>query len=99
MSQNQYAKKCEAEARRKERNTRNPFEQMAALDFRLGKGVGASRERARLQAQIDQIEAANREREKAKKATYEALEKEDKKLSEAQAKNPNKVARKQKKGK
>ncbi len=35
-----------------ERAKRSPQEQLALLDYKLGKGVGAVKERARLQAQI-----------------------------------------------
>ena len=38
---------------RYERDQRSPEEQIAVLDSRLGVGVGAVRERARLQAQIE----------------------------------------------
>lgn len=44
----------EAEARQKERDQLSAEEQLARLDERLGKGVGAARERARLQALIDE---------------------------------------------
>lgn len=44
----------EAEARQKERDRLSAEEQLARLDERLGKGVGAARERARLQALIDE---------------------------------------------
>lgn len=44
----------EAEARQKERDRLSAEEQLARLDERLGKGKGAARERARLQALIDE---------------------------------------------
>lgn len=40
----------EARERDAERATRSAEEQIKALDFRLGRGVGAKRERARLKA-------------------------------------------------
>lgn len=49
-------KKAQAEAREQravDRAARTPQQQLDVLDARLGKGVGASRERARLQKLID----------------------------------------------
>lgn len=43
---------------------KTPEEQLAALDVRLGKGVGAKRQRARLEALI----TASREEKKSKKS-------------------------------
>lgn len=42
-----------AEANQGARSARTPEQQLAFLDSKLGKGVGAKRERARLQAMID----------------------------------------------
>ena len=42
----------QAEARQRQRDELKPAEQLAVLDERLGVGVGAERERARLQALI-----------------------------------------------
>jgi hypothetical protein len=41
-------------ASRGARSTRTPEQQLARLDEKLGKGVGARRERARLQQEIDE---------------------------------------------
>lgn len=49
------ARQGRAEAARIERSKRTPEQQLEYLDAKLGKGVGASRERARLQAQIDSL--------------------------------------------
>jgi len=46
-------RKRNAEARQRQRDELSPEEQLAALDKRLGVGVGAARERARLQALLD----------------------------------------------
>jgi hypothetical protein len=46
-----------AELRQEERNKRTPAQQIKALDERLGKGVGASSERARL-ARLGRLKAA-----------------------------------------
>lgn len=49
-----YQTRCEeGDARQEARDARSPREQLAALNQRLGIGVGAKRERARLQALID----------------------------------------------
>lgn len=42
----------DASKRQEARDKRSPQEQIALLDKRLGKGVGAQRERAKLEAQI-----------------------------------------------
>lgn len=42
------ASRAAAEARQAERNKRTPGAQLAILDYRLGVGKGAERERARL---------------------------------------------------
>lgn len=42
----------EALERQKERDSRSAQQQLAFLDKRLGKGVGASKERKRLQSKI-----------------------------------------------
>lgn len=47
------ARQRKADKREETRETRTPQEQLALLDRRLGVGVGARRERTRLQAQID----------------------------------------------
>jgi len=44
----------EAEARQAERDQLTPEKQLARLDERLGVGVGAAKERARLQKLIDE---------------------------------------------
>jgi hypothetical protein len=46
----------EAQERAEVRASRSPEEQLAVLDKRLGKGKGAQRERARLQALIEGAE-------------------------------------------
>lgn len=46
-------RKRRADERDRERAKRTPAEQLAILDERLGEGVGAVRERARLEAQIN----------------------------------------------
>lgn len=46
----QQQKRDEAEARQTIRASRTPQQQLAILDRKLGKGVGAVKERARLEA-------------------------------------------------
>lgn len=48
MSKTQDERRKQAMERGRERKQRTPKEQLALLDVRLGKGVGAERERARL---------------------------------------------------
>ena len=52
MPQKTADKKLKAEAMKAMRDTRTPQQQLEILDKKLGKGVGAKRERARLAAQI-----------------------------------------------
>lgn len=49
----------EAEARAAERAKRSPAEQIAKLDLKLGAGVGAKKERARLVAQMEEVESTD----------------------------------------
>ena len=53
MYKSKEQKRIDAEAMAAERAKRSPKEQLARLDHMLGKGQGAVKERARLQAQID----------------------------------------------
>lgn len=50
-----------SEINAEERAKRSPQAQIAVLDQRLGKGVGASKERARLTAQIEAAKAPKAE--------------------------------------
>ena len=52
--QKEYDQFADAADRARERNLRTPEEQLAVLDKRLGKDVGAKRERKRLDKQIIQ---------------------------------------------
>jgi hypothetical protein len=48
-------RRARAEERKDARANRTPQEQLALLDQKLGKDKGASRERARLHSQIEEI--------------------------------------------
>lgn len=50
MNQRNLDKRNQAEARTEAHAKRTPEQQLAQLDARLGKGVGAARERAKLEA-------------------------------------------------
>ena len=54
----------EAELRKQERGTRSDLDQLKILDNRLGKEIGATRERMRLQKRIEESKAKNRKSKK-----------------------------------
>lgn len=51
-------KRTEAAARDTEWRKLTPKQQLAALDRRLGKGVGAAKQRARLQETLNNVDTA-----------------------------------------
>lgn len=51
-------KRTEAVARDTEWRKLTPKQQLAALDKRLGKGVGAAKQRARLQEEINNVDSS-----------------------------------------
>jgi len=61
------SRRAEAAHRQLKRDQRSPKQQLAKLDSRLGKGVGAVKERARLQAQIATLSAKSVERKAKQK--------------------------------
>ena len=54
MSRRREARKQQAAEMHEARQTRTPKQQLALLDSRLGKGKGATKERARLLEQINE---------------------------------------------
>lgn len=57
----------EAEERKAERNKRSAKQQLAVLDERLGKGVGAKKEREKLAIQSAKAEKTTKKSKKSKK--------------------------------
>lgn len=53
MSIRKDNRRKEAEIRQEDANLRTPEEQIKMLNIRLGKGKGAAKERAKLQARIE----------------------------------------------
>ena len=57
----------DAEVRQAKRDNLTPHEQLTLIDQRLGKGVGASKERARLHLLIDEPQQKKARKNKKKK--------------------------------
>lgn len=77
MRRSKLEKNKEAEERAKERSKRSHKEQLAILDSRLGKGVGATKERLRLNALMENPSKSNDSEEKPKKKVKKQVKKID----------------------
>lgn len=67
MRRSKLEKNKEAEERAKERSKRSHKDQLAVLDSRLGKGIGASKERTRLAALIEKPTKENNSEDSTEK--------------------------------
>jgi hypothetical protein len=89
---NNKIKRDEANERQEAWSKLSPKEQLAALDTRLGKGVGATKQRTRLQNLIDRPKQANKKEEpkvEPVEAAGERIKAKERRAAE-QAKRPNK---------
>lgn len=73
MRRSKLEKNKEAEERAEQRSKRSHKDQLAVLDSRLGKGVGATKERARLNALIENPSKSSESEEKPKKKRSKKL--------------------------
>lgn len=71
MGQGIDARRASALALAADRAKRSPQDQLARLDSMFGKGKGASKERARLAAQVEAVKEAAKETKKKKKEPAE----------------------------
>jgi hypothetical protein len=74
MRRSKLEKIKEAENRQSERSKRSNKDQLAVLDSRLGKDVGASKERLRLKSLIENPPASDKEKPKKKKKAKQEAE-------------------------
>ena len=72
-----------AEERVALRESRTPEEQLRVLDNRLGVGVGASRERERLESEIEQRKTAKRGKRDESKTTSKRASRGDRRKAKA----------------
>jgi hypothetical protein len=59
-------KRAFAEKNQERRDNLSPLQQIAVLDERLGKGIGAVKERARLERLLTQMKNKNQKRDNSK---------------------------------
>lgn len=86
---NNELKRSEAKERQEVWSKLSPKEQLAALDARLGKGIGATKQRARLQNLIDRPkQVAKAPKEEIKQETAPGLKAKERRAAE-QAKRPS----------
>lgn len=67
MPKNKELKKQEAEKRQQNRDKRSPQDQVAVLDSKFGKDLGAKKERAKLISLLNKKEEKQQEKKEKKK--------------------------------
>lgn len=80
MSKSKELKRQEAEERQQKRSKRGPQDQIASLDAKFGKNVGAKKEREKLLAIINKKEEAKDKEETKEKAPKKRKNKKDEQL-------------------